>query len=42
MIGASALNQCQIVTFLTLKTDNIAYSKIENRIEKYTFRNTIK
>ena len=31
---------CPQMTFLTLKTDNIA--KIKNRIEKYTFRNTFK
>ena len=28
-IGASAPNQCQIITFLTLKTDNIANLRIE-------------
>ena len=36
LIGALTPNQCQRITFLTLKTDNIA--KI--RIDKYTFRNT--
>ena len=29
LIGASAPNQCQITTFLRLKTDNIAKLKIE-------------
>ena len=29
LIGAPAPNQCQIVTFLTLKTDNIAKLRIE-------------
>ena len=38
LIGVPAPNQCQIITFLTLKTDNIA--KIKNRIERYAFRNT--
>ena len=28
LIGAPAPNQCQIITFLTLKTDNIAKKKI--------------
>ena len=36
LIGAPAPNQCQIISFLTLKTDN----KTKLRIEKYTFRNT--
>ena len=36
LIGAPPPNQCQIITFLTLKTDNIAQ---RNRTEKYTFRN---
>ena len=35
LIGAPASNQCQMITFLTLKTD-------KNTIEKYTFRNTFK
>ena len=39
-IGAPAPNQCKIITFLTLKTVNIA--KLENRIEKYDFRNAFK
>ena len=29
LIGAPAPNQCQIITFLTLKTDNIANLRIE-------------
>ena len=29
LIGAPAPNQCQIITFLTLKTDNIANVRIE-------------
>ena len=29
LIGASAPNQCQITTFLRLKTDNIAKLRIE-------------
>ena len=29
LIGAPAHNQCQIVTFFTLKTDNIAKLRIE-------------
>ena len=29
LIGASAPNQCQKITFLTLKTDNIAKLRIE-------------
>ena len=29
LIGAPAPNQCQITTFLTLKTDNIAKLRIE-------------
>ena len=29
LIGAPAPNQCQIITFLTLKTDNIAKLRIE-------------
>ena len=29
LIGAPATNQCQIITFLTLKTDNIAKLRIE-------------
>ena len=29
LIGAPASNQCQIITFLTLKTDNIAKLRIE-------------
>ena len=29
LIGAPALNQCQIITFLTLKTDNIAKQRID-------------
>ena len=28
LIGASAPSQCQIITFLTLKTDNIAKLRI--------------
>ena len=40
VIGAPAPNQCQIITFLTLKTDNRA--KLKNRIEKYTVKNTFK
>ena len=29
LIGAPAPNQCQIITFLTLKTDNIAKFRME-------------
>ena len=29
LICASAPNQCQIITFLTLKTDNIAKLRVE-------------
>ena len=29
LIGAPAPNQCQMITFLTLKTDNIAKLRIE-------------
>ena len=29
LIGALAPNQCQIITFLTLKTDNITKSRIK-------------
>ena len=29
LIGASAPNQCQIITLLTLKTDNISKPRIE-------------
>ena len=29
LIGATAPNQCQIITFLTLKTDNISKLRIE-------------
>ena len=38
MIGAPAPNQCQIITFLILKTDDIA--KLRTELKKYTFRNT--
>ena len=39
LIGAPpAPNQCQMIIFLTLKTDDIA-NKIKNIIEKSTFRN---
>ena len=40
LIEAPAPNQCQIMTFFTLKTNYI--KKIKNRTEKYTFRNTFK
>ena len=32
LIGAPAPNQCQIITFLTLKTDNIAKLRIELKV----------
>ena len=38
LIGAPAPNQCQIITFLTLKTDNIANLRIEKRKDKHTLK----
>ena len=35
-----ASNQCQLITFLSLKTDNVAKLRIE--LKKHTFRNTFK
>ena len=32
LIGAPAPNQCQIITFLTLKTDNIAKLRIALKV----------
>ena len=32
LIGALAPNQCQIITFLTLKTDNITKLRIELKV----------
>ena len=40
LIEPNAPNQCQIITFLTLKTVNIAKLRIE--LKKHTFINTFK
>ena len=43
LIGAPAPNQCQIITFLTLKTDNTAKLRIElNSIHFEILSNKIK